>query len=169
MASGKGTIHTYPPGSLLREAGILLLITLLLATLTWVLRPPRLPQPADLAVYEMDLGFPVMDPVEAMAGYDDNTLIFVDTRSPDPLAPRIPGAFSISQARFEEDLLEAYDFLMPEDPLLLFGDGNLLLISAVASRLQEKGFTDITLMSEGVEGWREAGGDLAETEEAGDE
>ncbi|MBC8426081.1 rhodanese-like domain-containing protein [bacterium] len=169
MTSGKGKINLYPAGSLLREAGVLLLVTLVLATLAWALRPPRLPLRADVALYELDLGFAVVDPTAAMADYENNTRIFIDTRAPDPLAPRIPGAFPVSQARFEEDLREAFDFLLPEDPLLLFGDGNLLLLSAVASRLQEKGFTDITLMSGGFEAWCAAGGALSDIPEAGHE
>ena len=61
MTSSRGKLQNYPPRHILREAGLLLLITLVLATLAWALRPPRLPLRADIALYELDLGFPVVD------------------------------------------------------------------------------------------------------------
>jgi rhodanese-related sulfurtransferase len=169
MTSGRGTISHFRPGSVTREAGLLLLVAVTLAVASWALRPPRLPLRADLELYELDLGFPVIDAVEAMASYEANTRIFIDTRPAGESGGRIPGAIPISQARFEEELGEAFDFLLCEDPLLLYGNGNLLLIAAVASRLQERGFEDITLMSGGLESWRAAGGALVDDPGAGTE
>ncbi|MBU0742892.1 rhodanese-like domain-containing protein [bacterium] len=169
MTSSRGKINLYHPRHVLREAAALLLATLVLAALNWALRPPRLPLRADLASYELDLGFPVTNAAAAVALYEDNSHIFIDTRPADPRASRIPGAFPISQARFEEDLREVYDFLPHEDPLLLFGDGNLLMISAVASRLQERGFGDITLMSGDLETWAGAGGAVTDPPAPGPE
>lgn len=157
-----GDIRLHPRRPLLREAGLLLLATLVLAALSWGLRPPRLPLRADTSLYELDLGFPVVTPVEALALYASNSHLFVDTRARSFDGRRIPGALDIRQATFEEDLREVFDFLTPEDPLLLFGDGNLLLTSAVAERLREKGYTDLTLMRDGLEQWAAAGGETAE-------
>ncbi len=158
MTSSRGNINLYPSRPILRETAILLLVTLALAAFSWALRPPRLPLRADLARYELASDFPVIGVAAAVASYEDDTHFFIDTRPADPLANRIPGAFSISQESFEEDLREVFDFLLHEDSLLLFGEGNLLMISAVASRLQERGFVDITLMSDDIEAWVEAGG-----------
>lgn len=161
MTSG-GNIRIFPRRSVLREAGLLLLITLILTVLSWGLRPPRLPLRADVALYKLDLDFSVVTPAEAVALYDANSRIFVDTRSRNGRTRRIPGALDIRQASFEEDLLAVFDFLTPDDPLLLFGDGNLILMSAVASRLQEKGYTDLVFMSGGLDDWAAAGGETAE-------
>ena len=162
MTSGRGKINLYAPSRIPRETGVVLLIALMLAALNWGLRPPRLPLRADTTAYELDLDFPLVDPAEAVALYEDNVRIFVDTRPADPGARRIPGAFPISQDRFEEDLREVFDFLLLEDPLLLFGDVNLLLTSAVASRLRERGFADINLMYGDLEAWTRAGGSVAD-------
>ncbi len=164
MSSNVGQVKSYPPKSVLREAATLLLVALLLTTLAWALRPPRLPLRADMALYELDLGFPVATPGEAVANYDGNTHLFIDTRAFTREGRRIPGAFRIRQDQFEEDLLEVFDFMAPEDPLLLFGNGNLILIAAVASRLEERGYQDITLMSGGLDQWTAAGGETAEAD-----
>ena len=161
MTFNRGIISLAPSRNVLREAATLLVVSLALAALSWALHPPRLPLRADPTRYELDLGFPVTSAVKAVAMYEDNSHIFVDTRPAGPQARRIPGAFPISQKRFEEDLREVYDFLLQEDPLLLFGGSNLLMTSAVASRLQERGFGDITLMSGDLDLWIGAGGMVA--------
>ncbi len=160
--SPRGDIRIHPRRSLLREAGLLLLATLVLTALSWGLRPPRLPLRADTSLYELDLDFPVVTAVEAIDFYASNSHLFVDTRARAADGRRIPGAIDIRQATFEEDLREVFDFLTPEDPLLLIGDGNLLLTSAIAERLREKGYVDVTLMRGGLESWTAAGGETAE-------
>ena len=69
---------------------------------------------------------------------------------------------NVTQDSFEEDLLEIFDFMAPEDSLLLFGDGNLILISAIASRLEERGYRNITIMTGGLDQWSASGGMTAE-------
>ncbi|MBC8422945.1 hypothetical protein H8E07_02365, partial [bacterium] len=104
----------------------------------------------------------VATPTEAVAMYDRNTHLLIDTRTVTRDGLRIPGAFRIRQDSFEEDLLEIFDFMAPEDSLLLFGDGNLILISAIASRLEERGYRNITIMTGGLDQWSASGGMTAE-------
>jgi len=162
MSLNVGQIKPYPAKSVLRETMTLLLITLLLAGLSWTLRPPRLPLRADTALYELDLDFPVATPAQAVAMYDGNTHLLVDTRAVTLNGLRIPGAFRIRQDSFEDDLLEVFDFMAPEDPLLLIGDGNLILVSTIASRLEERGYLNITIMTGGFDQWTASGGETAE-------
>jgi rhodanese-related sulfurtransferase len=162
MSLNAGQIKPYPAKSLLRETVTLLLVALVLAGLSWALRPPRLPLRADTALYDLDLDFPVATPAEAVAMYDGNTHLLVDTRAVARDGLRIPGAFHIRQDSFEDDLLEVFDFMAPEDSLLLFGDGNLILISAIASRLEERGYLNITIMTGGLDQWTASGGETAE-------
>lgn len=148
-------------GRTLREAGGLLVLSLLLAAGVWAARTPRLPLRADVALYRLDLPFPAVDAAQALALYEAGNHLFVDTRDVDPsVTPRIPGSFAVRQATFADDLLEAHDFLTPVDPVLLYGDGDLLAVSAVASRLQQRGYADLTLLRDGLAAWRAAGGPL---------
>jgi rhodanese-related sulfurtransferase len=159
VAESAPRIRLHPRAHLLRETALLLGLALALAVLSWAVRTPRLPLRADLAAYELDLGFPVVDVAEAVALYRENACVPVDTRSGEP-ARSIPGSFVLRQETFDDDLREVFDFLSPADPLLVYGDGNLLVASAVAVRLKERGFTDIRLLKGSLETWERAGGDI---------
>lgn len=146
----------------LRQAGGLALLGLLLAAAAWAGRTPRLPLRADVSAYRLDLPFPIVTAAEALALYEAGEHLFVDTRDVDPdSAPRIPGSFPVRQDSFADDLLAVHDFLAPGDRVLLYGDGELLSVAAVASRMQERGYEDLTLMRDGLAAWRAAGGPLA--------
>jgi len=141
------------------EAGLLLATACLLAAASWSLRPDGLPFFATAEQYELDLPAPLMDLDRALAVYEEGTYLFVDTRDIDPLKDaRIPGAFVIRQATFEDDLLAVSDFLYPEDPLVLYGSGNLQAVAALASRFIERGYEQVHIMSGGIDAWRRAGG-----------
>jgi rhodanese-related sulfurtransferase len=103
----------------------------------------------------------VVDLDEAKRLFAAGSYYFVDTRSVDPeQVPYIPGAFFIRQDSFDNDLLAASDFIYPEDPLILYGEGNLQLVAAVAARLQERGYENLSIMAGGLAAWRKAGGSL---------
>lgn len=144
-----------------REIPLMLGLAVLLAAGTWLIRTPRLPLHADLSLYELDLAAPVVSPVDAVAAYRGNTHIFVDTR-PEPDGRRIPGAMVLRPDTFDEDFREVFDFLLPEDALILFGDGNLLLTSNVAQKLAARGFTDLSLLQGDLDAWEAAGGELGD-------
>ncbi len=151
-----------------REAGALLSLAVVLATTAWVARTPRLPLRADGAVYRLDLQFPAITVAGALKLYREGDHLFVDTRDVDADATaRVPGAFSVRQDSFADDLRAVRDFLGPADCIVLYGD-NLLAASAVASRLKERGYTDLTLMRGDLAAWRSAGGPVAHAEDIDD-
>ncbi len=163
------TDHDRPGAArLLREAGLLLLVSLLLAGASWLVRTPRLPLQADEDDYAIRVDFPVVTVADALGFYDANSHIFIDARPAAGEDAAIPGAMAVRQNTFDDDLLEIHDFLMPEDPLLLYGDGNLLALAAVAARLQERGYSDLTLMEGGLVAWRKAGGPTNGTASSGE-
>jgi len=153
-------IRPLDSGPLWREAPLLLGLTLVLAAGAWLARSPRLPLVADTSVYEMDLAAPVMTPAEAVTAFRANTHIFIDTRAADD-GRRIPGAMTLRPEHFDEDFRAIFDFLLPEDPLVLYGDGNLLLVGNVAQKLEARGFKDLSLLRGDLDAWAAAGGELS--------
>lgn len=145
----------------LREAWLLIGAALVVTGLSWLVRPDGLPLHADPAVYRMELEAPLIDVDQARAIYDEGLDLFVDTRpGTRDERPTIPGAVPIRQESFDDDLLELFDFLVPEDHMVLFGNGDLLRVSGIAGRLKERGYGNIVIMRGGIEAWRKAGGPL---------
>jgi len=149
-----------------REALWLILITLVATGLSWSLRTPRFPLVAEISDYVLDLDYPVL-PVETCIEYfESGSHLFIDTRGLDEAEDYIPGAFFIGNESFEDDLREIFDFIYPEDPLILYGDGRLQSTAAVAARFEARGYKVAGLMRGGLEGWRAAGGELAGGEDS---
>ena len=159
VAESAPRIQLFPRARPVREAALLLALALLCAGLSWALRTPRLPLRADLAAYELDLGFPLISAADAVALFRENACVPVDSRAGDQ-ARRIPGSFVLRSETFDDDLREVFDFLSPADPLLVYGDGNLLVAAAVAGRLKERGFTDVRLLQGSLDAWEQAGGEV---------
>jgi rhodanese-related sulfurtransferase len=152
----------------LREAGLLLLIALVATAGSWFLRGDRLPLTADPVVYELEIEAPLMEISEALARYDEGDYLFVDarTRTGEDFQT-IPGAFLIQESSFSDDLLRYFDFMTPEDNLIIFGDGNLLQVSNTATLLKDRGYPNLFILKGGLTAWRRAGGEIAERKEAG--
>ncbi len=146
----------------LREAGIILLLSLLCALAAWLLRTPRLPLMAELDVYEFEIAQPLVDGAAALVLFEAGSHLFVDTRDPSLFdQARVPGAMNVRPASFDEDLSALIDFIYPEDPILLYGD-RLQATAAVAGRFAERGYEDLTLLMGGFDAWRETGGPVDE-------
>jgi 3-mercaptopyruvate sulfurtransferase SseA len=149
------------------QAGWLLAAAIACAGVAWAARTPRLPLRADPAIYAIDLQFPVLPPERALALYQANGALFVDARPADRpaggalAAQHVPGALTIRAATFDDDLLAVHDFIAPSDALVLYGDGNLLELSAIASRLKARGFEDVRLMAGDLAAWKRAGGPVS--------
>jgi rhodanese-related sulfurtransferase len=156
----RDTAFTWPAA--LREAGLVLLAALVLTAASWGLRTDRLPLRADPAIYDVDLAAPTVSVDRAIELYDLGDHLFIDTRPAGSDGLEIPGAIRVREATFDDDLLAAFDFLTPDAPLVLFGDGSLLQVSSVAARLQQRGYEDIVIMTAGPEAWRQAGGEVRE-------
>ncbi len=169
MQNGNARVLLPPGGRLLREASFLLAMTCLLAIASWALRSDRLPLQASTAQYELDLPAPLLDLDQALRLYEAGTHLFVDIRPIDPATEtRIPGAFAIRQDTFDDDLLAVSDFLYPEDPLVLYGNGNLQEVAAVAARFLERGYEQVFILSGGIDAWRLAGGPVTRGYGGGD-
>jgi rhodanese-related sulfurtransferase len=141
---------------------ILVLAAAAVTAVTWYFRADPLPLRADPSYYELELAAPLVDPAGALLLFDEGNHLFVDTR-PDA-ATTIPGAFRVREATFDDDLLANFDFLTPNDPLVVFGDGSLAAASNVAGRLKERGYADVVILAGGLEAWRRQGGPLVTRE-----
>ena len=145
-----------------REAGLLLLLSLVLTTASWFLRSDGLPLAADPMGYELELAAPLTVTEKAMAFYDEGDYLFVDTRPhPDGDFQTIPGSFFIREASFDDDLLEYFDFMTTEDHFILFGDGDLAPVSNIAARMQERGYQNLLILKGGLTSWLQAGGEIS--------
>ncbi|MHB8077945.1 MAG: rhodanese-like domain-containing protein [Candidatus Krumholzibacteriia bacterium] len=145
-----------------REAQLLLGLAVLLTAAAWAVRTPRLPLRADARTYRLDLDFPVLAPAAALALYRAGEHLFIDLREGDPaVTPHIPGAFFVRDRTFADDLLAAHDFLGPQEKVVLCGDGNLLAAAAMAARLRDRGYGDISLLEGDLAAWRRAGGPVS--------
>jgi rhodanese-related sulfurtransferase len=143
-----------------REAGLLLLVSVVAAGGWWARQPDPLPLAADPAVYRLELAAPLVDVAQALAHYDEGLHLFVDTRV-ETGGETIPGALFIREATFDDDLLANFDFLFPEDQLVLFGDGDLTRTSNVAGRLIDRGYANVEILQGGLGAWKKAGGNTA--------
>jgi sulfur transfer complex TusBCD TusB component (DsrH family) len=154
-------IRHFPPSPFWREALLLIGVSLVLAAASWFVRTPRVPLVADMELYSLDLGVPVITPADAVPLFEAGVHMFVDTRADAADLATIPGCFIIRQDTFDDDLREVFDFLHPDDPLILYGDGNLLMLSPVLERLKARGYTDMQVMRGDPAAFRDAGGELS--------
>ncbi len=142
-----------------RELGILLLISLAVSILAWAINPGRLPLKADIARYELEINFDLVNAVDAVQMLNDNVVILVDIRSGETEI-KLPGAFPVRQESFDNDFRDLFDFILPEDKLLLVGNGDLMSISAIAERISERGYKNLILMRDDISAWEHAGGEV---------
>lgn len=144
------------------EALRLFLVAVVVAAVSWAVRPDRLPFLADSTAYELELSAPLVELQEAFTLFEAGNHLFIDTR-PDagPEVETIAGSFIIREASFADDLLLLMDVLYPEDPVVLFGDGNLMGVSNVAAKLQQRGFSTVLIMRNGLTRWQDAGGEIS--------
>ncbi len=142
-----------------RQALLLLAISVALTAGRWALVGPRLALKADPADYEMEYAAPLLDAAQARRFYDEGVHLFIDTREAGPeTVETIPGAFVIRAGSFDDDMLALLDTLVPEDKLILFGDGSLAVANNIASRLIARGYPEVSLLKGGLGAWRAAGG-----------
>lgn len=141
------------------EAVGLLLVALIATSASWLLRPDALSWQADPTTYEMELSAPLIDVNEALQLFDEGDYLFIDTRSNAAIAETtIADAFIIREKSFDDDLLMLMDDIYPEDPIVLFGNGELSGVSNITNRLQDRGYENILILRVGVKSWLDAGG-----------
>ena len=131
----------------LMEAAGLLLVALLVSGLSWVIRSDSLTWKADPTTYEMELSAPLVDMPEALRLFDEGDYLFIDTRPGAANADfTISGAFIIREKSFDDDLLVLMDDVYPEDPMVLFGNGELSGVSNITNRLQNRGYKNLLIL-----------------------
>ena len=111
-------------------------------------------------MYELELEAPLVTVDKARILYDEGVHLFVDTRPP-AAGETIPGSLFVREASFDDDLVANFDFMYPEDELILFGNGNLSRTSNIAGRLKERGFENVSILQGGLSAWKQAGGDTS--------
>ena len=145
-----------------REAVLLFLLAVTATAVTWALRVDRLPLAADRDFYEVEAPAPLVGIPRALVLFDEGDRLFIDTR-PDRTREKttIPGAFLIRASSFDDDLYELADTVYPEDPVILFGDGDLRGVTHVADLLVSRGFEDVLIMRDSMAAWRDQGGEIS--------
>ena len=147
--------------ALLKEGSLILLIAVLLTGATWMLRPQKLPVLADPAVYDLELEAPVVELGPAQEFFAEGAHLFVDTRPGDPRGrDTIAGALVLRENSFDDDLLALFDILYPEDPIIVFGQGDMTGPNNVAGKLLARGYNHVQILRGGVKAWQDAGGEL---------
>jgi|GEM_PF-1699938 len=161
VRSGAMRCVTSPLG----EAVVLLLLAVMVTAGIWLARPAQLAWQADPTVYELELTAPLVEVSEALLLFEEGDHLFIDTRTlPTGTHEIIPGAFVIRQDTFDDDLRSYFDYLFPEDPLVLYGSGDLNGVANIAARLQTRGYENILIMRGGLAAWIAGGGETSETE-----
>ena len=160
---GMRSLHSKPSdfsvGLVARQAALLLLVSLLIAAGSWLLRSDSLSWQADPTTYELELSAPLVELADALILFEEGDHLFMDTRRDAAEAEEtISDAFILREASFDNDLLALMDDVYPEDPILLFGNGELTGVSNVAARLQQRGYENVSILRVGVKGWKKAGG-----------
>lgn len=146
----------------LGQALLLLAASLLLGCLLWAVRPDRLPLKADLALYDLELAAPVVQIPAAINLFEQGDHLFIDTRMELQAGQAvIPGAFFLRAASFDDDLSALFEYLGPEDPLIIYGDGDLTTDSFIVTKLQERGYLDLQILAGGFPAWVSGGGETS--------
>lgn len=153
-----------PWSATLKEAGLVLLVAVLASGGWWARSTDRLPWVTDPTVYELELAAPLLVVEDALTFYDEGVHLFVDTRA-ETGGETIPGSLFVREDTFDDDLYDNFDFMFPEDELILFGNGNLSRTSNIAARLQGRGYENLVILKGGLSAWKSAGGDTSPTDE----
>ena len=153
----------HPP---LREAGLLLMVSVLATGAWWARSPERLPLRANPTAYELELAAPLLNVAEARVFFAEGIHLFVDTRD-DTGGETIPGSLFVRENSFDDDLLDNFEFMFPEDKIILFGNGDLSRTSNIAGRLKDRGYENLHILQGGLSAWKKAGGDTSANAEEG--
>jgi Rhodanese-like domain len=146
----------------LTEASTLLLVALVVTGLSWVFHPNPVSWRADPLAYELELSAPLVSVAEALLLFEEGDHLFIDTRRDAAEAENtISSAFILRADTFDDDLMRLMDQVFPEDPLILFGDGQLAGVSHIGAKLKDRGYENLLILREGVNSWQASGGDVS--------
>jgi len=148
------------------EFVVLLIISAMVAWLVNAGRPEPLPWWSDFAALKVQetvrKGLNVVTPAEAMEAQKSGNVLLVDAREPDEFAmEHIPGAVNISADALLTGLDAAVAGLAKDKPMILYCGGLSCPKSKdLAEGMKELGFTALSVMPEGMEGWKAISGPL---------
>lgn len=161
-------MHQSVRGPVWPEIVLLLAISIMAAWVVNVARPVPLPWWGDFAAKKVEetarTGLAVLSPKEALEIFKAQSALFVDAREPDEFAQEhIPGAMHISAEALLTGLDAAVSGLAKDKPMVLYCS-NLACPKSkdLAQGMKEMGFTALSVMPEGLEGWKAEGGPVEE-------
>ena len=96
---------------------------------------------------------------EAVELWSNGMAIFLDAREPqDYAAGHIGNAFNLPGLRFEAHFAKVAPFLSPTSRIVIYCDGTQCDLShRVSERLQQMGFANVQILTNGWSLWRQAG------------
>jgi rhodanese-related sulfurtransferase len=147
----------------IREAFWILIILAGLAVAANGLRPDTIPLISTLPIIATRLSpdLPVKDiPLtEAWKKYETGAALFIDARSPEDFrAGHIKGAVNLPNQSFDEVFPEVVEKIEKWGQLITYCDGKeCILAQALAVKLYELGFQNVSYLVNGWTGWRERG------------
>lgn len=146
------------------ETVLLLAVSIMAAWVVNVGRPEPLPWRGDFKARKVEdvvrKGFAVVAPDEARALLMKRSHLFVDARDPAEFAEgHIPGALLVPEEAMLTGLEAAVAGLDKAAPMVVYC-GNLACPKSkdLAKALEQIGFTAVSVMPEGFEGWKAVGG-----------
>jgi rhodanese-related sulfurtransferase len=145
----------------IREAFWVLIILVGLAVAVNGLRPNTIPLISKLPITANRLSpdSPVKEiPLtEAWEKYETGAALFIDARSPEDFrAGHIKGAVSLPNQAFDEVFPEVVEQIEKSGQLVTYCDGNeCILAQALARKLYELGFQNVSYLVNGWTSWRE--------------
>jgi rhodanese-related sulfurtransferase len=148
----------------IREAAVLLLVSILAAGLANTFGPSRIPWASHIQAEKgrelAATGMGDVPPQEAMRIWRDKAALFVDAREAEFYRQgHIPGAVNVSIDPLGEDIMDQAKKL-PKDRLLVVYCSDIACPKSkeLADSLKQLGFGQLRVMVEGLEGWVKAGG-----------
>jgi len=143
---------------------VLTLISIMAAWVVNVARPQPLPWYEDFKAAKVQeaarTGLEVLSPAQAQAALEARAKTFVDAREPDEFAEgHIPGAVNIPAEVLLTGLEAAAGQFAKDAPLLFYCGGiSCPKSKELAEGFKQLGYTALSVMPEGLEGWTASGG-----------
>lgn len=163
----------------LAELIILLVVSLVLATILNLINPEGIPlfgqwNPDEGLVHAGEICIASLHPVddlEALDAYLQSNAVFVDARLPAEYdAGHIPGAFNLPIGEIDEAIHNFLDMFPVDTRLILYCSGpECYDASDLMVILQEYDYQDTSVFYQGLIGWKKAGRPIEVTEVDADE
>jgi len=147
----------------IREAFWILIILAGLAVAVNGLRPNTIPliSRSPIAAQPSDPDSPVkpIPLTDAYEKYKEGVALFIDARSPEDFrAGHVKGALNLPNQSFDEVFPEVVEKIEKGEALITYCDGKeCILAQALAKKLYELGFQNVSYLVNGWTSWRERG------------